>query len=384
MWLRLMRCMLLYSNFKLCNLLLKGRSILSIHQRWNIVAHKHLTSAAGKNESVKEKCTEEIIENPTNAAETFIKWGCTSEDLQLIFKRCPTLVNAGVESLHTKLAVFKDLGFTSSDLVKIINCRPRLLSSCFRSVEERLMFLINFFGSREVLRAAIVRNPSLLMYDLHGTIIPIVTLYERLGVSKEELIQALMTRPTVIPRTSFNNEKMEYIKKLKISQESKMYKYVVTLIGVSRLQTIREKFGNLEKFGFSEDEVLDLFERSPLLLTLSIDKVQRNMTYLLTTLKLPARAVLDYPYLLFINLDTVIRPRTCLAEKLKELGLEPQISGLMLFTALRMKEKRFISAFITCHPEDISNTLMEHYMNAKGVRRVGLSSKRVNHHGFPF
>ena len=67
--------------------------------------------------------------------------------------------------------------------------------------------------------------------------------------------------------------------------KSKMYKYLVVIMGISRLETTREKVGNLEKFGFSEDEVLELLGHAPVVLTLSIDKVQRNMTYVLGIMK---------------------------------------------------------------------------------------------------
>lgn len=381
-----MRCTS-HSYFKLHNLIRDRGNSFSIFRKWSLISSKHLAISAGsglESESVNGSLTEGITEHPSYAAETFIKWGFTSNDLKLIFKRCPVLVNAQADGLRAKYDVLKNLGFTYSDLIRIISCRPSLFSSHAHCLEERIVSFANFFGSKGILKSLVFRNPSLLTYDLHVNVIPVFSQYEKLRVRKEELIQMLMSRPTVIARTCFDDKKIEYVQKLKISNQSKMYKYAVTLIGVSRLQTIREKFSNFEKFGFSEDEVLDLFGRSPLILTLSIEKVQRNMTYLLATLNLPASAVLDYPFLLYANLDSMIRPRVCLAAKLKELGLEPRIYGHMLFTALRMKEKRFINAFITCHSEEISNTLMEHYMNAKGVRRVGSTSKRDQYPGFPF
>ena len=91
-----------------------------------------------------------------------------------------------------------------------------------------------------------------------------------------------------------------------------MYKYVVTLIGVSHHETIRLKLANLEKFGFSDDEIFNLFGRSPLMLTLSVDKVQRNMTFILGMMKFPASVVLQYPFLLYSNLEAVLRPRVFL------------------------------------------------------------------------
>ncbi|XP_022749426.1 uncharacterized protein LOC111298927 isoform X2 [Durio zibethinus] len=77
--------------------------------------------------------------------------------------------------------------------------------------------------------------PSLLTYDFHNSIRPVIALYEEMGVSRNDLIAVLILPPTLIPRTSFNEE-MVYIKKTEVSKGAKMYKYVVALIGMSRLR----------------------------------------------------------------------------------------------------------------------------------------------------
>ncbi|MFQ6661346.1 hypothetical protein Gotur_029540 [Gossypium turneri] len=156
------------------------------------------------------------------------------------------------------------------------------------------------------------------------------------------LIAMLISRPTLIPRTSFNEEKMDYIKKTRVSKGSKMYKYIVSLIGISRIETIREKVTNLEKFGCSEEEIWSLLGRSPLILTLSVNKVQRNMTFVLGTMKLSPRVVLEHLFLLFSNLEAVLKPRISLARKLKEMELDPQIKGPIMLTALRMTGKSIL------------------------------------------
>ncbi|GMY33196.1 transcription termination factor MTERF9, chloroplastic [Fagus crenata] len=163
-----------------------------------------------------------------------------------------------------------------------------------------------------------------------------------------------------------------------------MYKYVVTLIGVSHHETIRLKVANLEKFGFSDDEIFNLFGRSPLMLTLSVDKVQRNMTFILGMMKFPASVVLQYPFLLYSNLEAVLRPRVLLARKIQDMGLDLQIKGPKMMTALRMTEKRFLEAFVKCHPRDVADELMAFYTSAKGVKRLAEASKKNNITGFPF
>ena len=153
---------------------------------------------------------------------------------------------------------------------------------------------------------------------------------------------------------------------------------------ISRLETTREKVGNLEKFGFSEDEVLELLGHAPVVLTLSIDKVQRNMTYVLGIMKLPARAVLSSPILLTASLENRLKPRYLLAGKIEEMGVAPQIKGPKLFSALKITEDRFLRNYVTCHPEFISEELMEYYRNVKGMKRLAVDSKKNSHQQCPF
>lgn len=205
-----------------------------------------------------------------------------------------------------------------------------------------------------------------------------------MGITGDDLTLMLLSRPTVIPRTSLTPEKLDYIRRTGASKDSKMYKYVVTLMAISRIETIREKIANLEKFGFVEDEVFRLIGTSPLVLTLSVDKVQRNMTFVVASMKLSAKVVLSHPFLLFNNLETVMKPRMIVKGKIEDLGLVPRIEGAKVFTALRMTERRFVKAFIECHPLEVAKVLMECYMDAKHVKRLAEESKKILHKGFPF
>ncbi|CAA2981137.1 uncharacterized protein LOC111412463 [Olea europaea var. sylvestris] len=325
------------------------------------------------------------IDKPKDSADVLRKWGCSEDDISKIFMRRPSLHKMDIKILQGKLEILTDLGITSSDLVKIIHCRPRFLNCRINLwLNERLEYFRALFGSKEVLLKAIVRNPSLLTYDFHNKIKPVIAIYEKLGVSRRDLIPMLLSRPTLIPRTMLDSEKLDYISRTEVSKESRMYKHVVTLFAISRIETIREKVMNLEKYGFSEEEVFRLFGRSPLVLTLSVDKVQRNMTYVLGTMKLPANMVLPNPFLLFFNLEAILKPRFLLAGKIEDMGLVPQIKGPAMLRALRMSEKRFITAFITCHPEDVVNELITFYKNAKCVKRLAESSKKNLSKGFPF
>ncbi|KAK9671492.1 hypothetical protein RND81_12G033500 [Saponaria officinalis] len=324
----------------------------------------------------RAQTTEEVLRN----------WGCDDTQVTEIFQRHPSLRNAMATKLESKLKLLSKLGVTSSDLVKMIHSRPRIINCRLnQNFDERLDHLRSLFGSKELLIRAIVRNPSLLVYKFREEVEPVFELYEKMGVSRHDLISMLLLRPTLIPRTKMCKEKLEYIQRTGINKESKMFKYVVTIIGVSCVETIREKIANIEKFGISEDEVLQFFGRSPLLLTLSVDKVQRNMTFVVGMMKLPASTVLRYPFLVCANLENTLKPRVLLARQIQDMGLEPQIMGPALFRALRMTEKRFLNAFVGCHEKDVKEQLMSYYKASKGIKRLAAASKKHPYTvGFPF
>ncbi|CAN1157871.1 Thiosulfate/3-mercaptopyruvate sulfurtransferase 1, mitochondrial [Linum perenne] len=334
---------------------------------------------------IEEYQVAHIPEPPKNSMEVFKRWGCSETDLNKIFSRRPALRNAGVPLLEFKLTVLQNLGLKVPDLVQIINCRPHFLSYRMTgSFDEHMGYFMELFGTKESVLKAIVRNPSLLRYDLQNKIKPVVALYESMGISKQSFAKMLLSRPALIARTCFDDEKMECIRKTGVSTSSKMYKYVITIVGISKTETLLGKVANLEKFGFPEEEVWSLVGRSPYLLTLAIDKVQRNMTYIVGTMKLPANVILKHPFLLYANLDTVLKPRILLAGKLEEMGLSPKIEGHNLVRVMKMTEKRLIKVYISCHPEDIVTELMASYEKAKGLRRLAQAAKKSVFERFPF
>lgn len=332
-----------------------------------------------------EEAAKNTTAQSTDAVQVFREWGCNDEDLAKILKRNPCLRKSKAALLQSKLALLSRYGLKAPDLVRIINCRPRFLSSRVnRFFAERLSYLNSLFESQALLKRALVTNPSLLIYDFNKTIQPVLAQYEELGVNRDDFLFMICSRPTLISRTSFNEEKLEYIRKTGLTTDSKRYKYVVAIIGVSRLETIREKMAHFAKFGFSDEEIFQFIGRSPFVLTLSIEKVQRNMTFVLGTINLEAKIVLENPHLLFLNLDNKLKPRFFLMRKIGDMDSKLKCTQPSVISALRMKEKRFMKAFIECHSKEVANELLEFYMKAKEVKRLAESSRKHVCLGFPF
>ncbi|XP_072966244.1 uncharacterized protein [Typha angustifolia] len=357
-----------------------------------ISSHRVEVEEAAEAEAKQEEGGESETNPPKTAAEVFLRWGCTSSELSQILSRHPSLSRLKPPFLHPKLLALRSIvGISSSDLVKIIARRPRFLST--RLYPSLLLPRLSFFRStlfpssadHNLLLRAVSRNPSLLTYDIDKTLLPCVRLYASHGVDAQTLGRLLVSRPTIVIRSSLDSEKLDLLRRTRLLPSHPMYKYALSILAVSRPETIRAKIANLEKFGFSSDEVLTLFARTPNILTLSIDKVQRNMTFVLGTMKLPASVVLDEPMLLYCNLDKVLRPRHLVDVRVREMGLRPQIKeDFSMVKVIRMREPRFLRAFVQCHEEDAAAELMEYYNKVKGLRRLAESSRSTKHKGFPF
>ncbi|XP_076947257.1 transcription termination factor MTERF15, mitochondrial-like [Bidens hawaiensis] len=326
-----------------------------------------------------------VKDAPETCADVFKARGFNNKQISQILERIPSLHKTRLDNLQSKLQFFQDLGFTPSGLVQMISCRPRLLRRRINHCpDECVRYLQRLFRSKEAFQKAIFRNPFILTYDLEKMIKPTVELYKSMGITGRDLTIILLSQPSIIPRSSLDAEKLEYIRKMGISKDSKLYKYVVTIMAISRLKTIREKIANLKKFGLLEDEAFKLVGMSPLVLSLSVDKVQRNLTFVVSTMKQPARIVLRCPFLLYNNLEARLKPRMTLAAKIDDMGLCPSVNGPKLFTALRMPEKRFLEVFVDCHPPEIVNELRRCYVDAIDVKRLAEKAKKVRHKVFIF
>jgi mTERF domain-containing protein, mitochondrial len=102
---------------------------------------------------------------------------------------------------------------------------------------------------------------------------------------------------------------------------------------------IHAKVLNLQKFGLSDDEIVGLFGKSPNIMTLSTDKVQWNITFILGTMKLEAKIILKYPFFLFADMETVLKPRVPTTMKIQDMDFKLKTRSIL--EALKMSEERF-------------------------------------------
>ena len=107
---------------------------------------------------------------------------------------------------------------------------------------------------------------------------------------------------------------------------------------------------HLTSFGLLEDEIKELVRRHPVILNTSMDKVQKNMEFLMHTAGLPAKFLLSYPKAVSrFSLERRIMPRHKVLSALS--AMQPSKRPI--------SEGKFLEKYVQCSPH--AKKLLEIY-----------------------
>ena len=119
-----------------------------------------------------------------------------------------------------------------------------------------------------------------------------------------------------------------------------------------------KKLKYLASFGLLEDETKELVRRHPLILNASMDKIQKNMDFLMQTVGLPAKFLLSHPRLVYnYSLERRIKPRHKVLSAIS--AMQPSERPLSLFTAVQLNERKFLESYVQSSPH--ATKLLEIY-----------------------
>ncbi|XP_059063494.1 transcription termination factor MTEF1, chloroplastic [Cryptomeria japonica] len=271
----------------------------------------------------------------------------------------PQLLGYVETTLEPKLKLLEDFGFVDQNLVKLLKENPYILcNSLENSLFPMMEFLKNVFQSQDVLVKALLKAPRLLSFGLEKTLKPSLAFWEGWGFSGTKLVSFLKVTSALLSRTSLTLAHLDLIQKIGAEKESTVFRYIVGIVAMRRMETLEEKIENLKLCGLSEEETWQLLGASPVVLSFSKESVSEKMNFLVNNTELPASYVLKHPSFLRIHVEEVMKPRFLVWQKIKSInGYE-----LPLLMVLSMPETRFVNSIIKGHPE--SKILWTIYENA--------------------
>ncbi|KAF7100337.1 hypothetical protein CFC21_101865 [Triticum aestivum] len=232
--------------------------------------------------------------------------GVPRSDIAAIVAVDPWFLCASVErTLAPRVTELRELGLSRSEVARLI---PLALCS-FRSSSLRgnLDFWLSVFGSYEKLLKALKMNSGLLAADLEKVAKPNLALLQQCGLSPSVFSEPFISR--VLIRTPKKvQDALVHIDKFGVSQNSRMFLYALVAFTVQSPEKLTDKIGVLETLGWSQGDVLLAVKTMPGILTISEERLQKNVHFLTKVAGLEISYIAQRPVLLKYSLERRLFP----------------------------------------------------------------------------
>lgn len=196
-----------------------------------------------------------------------------------------------------------------------------------------------------------------------------ILVLRKLGLEGEALSELVAREPRLF--TALEKDVIESFKEvvdLGIKKGSKMFAYALRGILKFGKERLDRRRLCLSRLGFSENQILVILRRRPMVLGLSEEKVKRNVDFLVNSVGLPLDDFVKYPLLFSSSLEKNIIPRYRVTEALKSMRV---LKTEMSFPrGVTLTEKCFLEKYVNSNAE-FSSVLLDIYHGGKAEKLQG-------------
>ncbi|KAF8369306.1 hypothetical protein HHK36_032683 [Tetracentron sinense] len=271
------------------------------------------------------------------------------------------------ERADSVLTLFKNHGFTESQISKLIRKRPDLL---LYIPEKTLLPKLEFLFA-----SAFRRTTRIFLQDIQKHVAPNIKLLQELGVP-ESNISLLITHLT--SAVALNHARfikiVKEVKELGFNPMKSMFVLAIEMLSGSKKSTRERKFEIYRRWGWSEDEILSGFRRQPQIIGLSDEKIMKGMDFFVNKMGRESAVVARTPKILLLSLEKRIIPRCSVIQALIFKGLIQK--DFNLGTVLMPTEKYFLERYVTKYQEEVPQ-LLNVYQGKMDILELGFRSEEI-------
>ncbi|XP_024027052.1 uncharacterized protein LOC112093229 [Morus notabilis] len=255
----------------------------------------------------------------------------------------PKLLLADTEkTLLPKLEFLEAKGFSCLEIAKMLSIRPNVLgSSLDKQIKPAYDFLRNLLQSDKKVIAAAKRCPDILAHKK----LPCLDILRGYGVSDANIATLVIYRPSFLMLSSDQSRKiLERV--VEIGFDASKISFVLALNAFWSMSksTWESKFDAYKKWGWSEEEVWEAFQRNPWCMMISEDKLMGSMDFFINQMGWRPCLMAKCPTILGLSLKKRVVPRCSVFQLLLSKGLvEKEVS---INTLLLASEEKFLQKFV--------------------------------------
>ncbi|CAK8531728.1 unnamed protein product [Lathyrus sativus] len=289
---------------------------------------------------------------PDSVISFFTNYGFSNSQLRDVIAKSPSLLSCNLSiRVLPKFQFFLSKGASNSDIVYLVSKNPRLLSP---SLENHIVptyeLLFRLLQSDQDVIASVMQNPYLLSRHL----VPRnITMLIENGVSDSNIVKILRTRSGIFARDMVSL--LEELKDLGINPSK--YAFSVALMAKTSVSKTmwKEKVGAFNKWGWSDEDVIEVFKKQPYCMLTSIKKIDLVMNFWVNQLGWDALALVKQPAVFCLSLENRIIPRASIVQFLLNNGLRNNNASLT--SPFILPEKMFVDTCIKRYEKESSYLL---------------------------
>ncbi|RRT61338.1 hypothetical protein B296_00022257, partial [Ensete ventricosum] len=253
-------------------------------------------------------------------------------------------------TLAPKFRALQDLGFSCSDITHIVRSNNNFISHKLPSIFAKIQLWQGLLGSNDLLVKLCKRNRWFLGYSIEKRIQPNIEIIRDCGITDQKRSVIILHDPSFITQKSENLKALiRRVEGLGVARTSGMFHWtLMTLKRVSE-KNFKVYLEFFKGFGWSEDDFLAAFRKSPTLVGFSLKSLQRKMEFLVNETRCAPSYLANHPVILSFSLEKRLIPRYRIFTGLKSRGLHN--GNLQMVTYMRYPEKKFLEKFVICYKE---------------------------------
>ncbi|XP_022855444.1 uncharacterized protein LOC111376703 [Olea europaea var. sylvestris] len=271
----------------------------------------------------------------------------------------PSLLASSLENtIKPKFKIFQDLGFSAEDIAEIISSDPaNLHRSAYSRVRSSLSVLKRLLGSSAEVTKVLKISGWYLKTDLEKIMVPNIEFLKSCGAGMEQIIKKMYNFPRFL-MCSPKNMKIfvKMVDEMGTCRSSKLFIHAVRVVGSMSNENWELKLRHFRNLGFSEDDILKMFQKAPQVFSVSQRKISKVVELLLVTGKYDLSCIVNCPTSLTCSVEKKIKPRMQVLGVLESKNLIGKWP--LLSTITTIPDSTFVKKFVQPYLNEVGEIYM--------------------------
>lgn len=294
--------------------------------------------------------------------------GFSSTQLEKIVKCRPRLLTASLEDeIRLKIKTFQEWGFSPDDIAQITSRNQAILHVTTRNrIVPSLTVLKELLGSDHESIIKLLRIcPRLVTADMAKTLTPNVELLKSHGIAMAHIHKILFSWPRcLLVKPDFLKRAVEKAKEMGASESSRMFVYGVRVFASMSEKAWEKKLRDFRGMGFSDRDLLVMFGKAPNAVMVSKRKIKKMKELLVSTGKFGVSSIVDHPCMLGCSVEKRMKPRLRILGILESKNLIKKWPSLG--TIYTLSDDKFLDRFVWRYSEKVGKAFNNiSYLNGR-------------------